>query len=140
LEEYLTVHRPVLLMRGGHAKVCNTSERAPSRAEGRTSPEFERLEGPLWINEYGATMSSSGISSTLGKATSEIFGVAINPHAFRSAAATTSAWHAPSTPNLASGVLNHSDPRVTQQHYIRAQNFKAMAQWGDILRGIKSTE
>ena len=139
LEEYLSVHRPILLSRSKHGTIANTNERAQSQVEQCTTPEFERLGGPLWINEYGVRMSASGISSALGKATQQIFGIAINPHAFRSAAATTSAWHAPSVPNLASGVLNHSDPRVTQQHYIRAQNFKAMTQWGDILTTRKAT-
>jgi integrase len=132
LEEYLTVHRPILLGRGKYEAIGKTYE--------RTHPRLDRgqLDGPLWISEQGVGISASGIATTLGKTTQQIFGVAINPHAFRSAAATTSAWHAPSTPNLASGVLNHSDPRVTRQHYVRAQNFHAMAKLGDILRTIKA--
>jgi integrase len=140
LEEYLTVYRPILLGRGKHAAIGKTNERTQPQPDELPTPKLEELEGPLWISEQGVRMSASGIATTLGKATHEIFGVAINPHAFRTAAATTSAWHAPSTPNLASGVLNHSDPRVTQQHYIRAQNFKAMAQWGDLVRTIKATD
>ena len=46
-------------------------------------------------------------------------GVDVSPHLFRTAAASTAATCGGNTPHLASAVLHHTDPRVTEKHYNR---------------------
>jgi hypothetical protein len=44
----------------------------------------------------------------------------MSPRLFRTAAASTAAVYGGTTPHLASALLNHMDPRVTEEHYNRA--------------------
>jgi hypothetical protein len=46
----------------------------------------------------------------------------LNPHLFRTAAASTAATYGISTPHLAGALLNHTDPRVTEEHHNRARS------------------
>jgi integrase len=52
-------------------------------------------------------------------------GVPVNPHMFRTAAATTSAIHAGDMPHLGSAVLHHTHPTVTLENYNRASSISA---------------
>jgi hypothetical protein len=51
--------------------------------------------------------------------------VDVSPHLFRTAAASTAAAYGGKTPYLASALLNHTDPRVTEEHYNRASSVSA---------------
>jgi len=92
------------------------------------------LSGPLWISQYGARMTYSSIHHALTSATEATIGVAIAPHGFRRAAATTAAWNAGHIPNLAASLLQHQDPRTTEAYYIRATSFEAAQKLGALLR------
>src|SRR5216684_3258634 len=52
-------------------------------------------------------------------------GVAVSPHLFRTAIASSAAIHGSANPHLASALLHHTDPRVTEAHYNRASSVSA---------------
>jgi len=55
----------------------------------------------------------------------ETIGVDVSPHLFRTAGASSAAVYGGKNPHLASALLNHRDPRVTEEHYNRATTFSA---------------
>jgi integrase len=92
------------------------------------------LSGPLWASRYGVRMTYSSIHHAVTSVTEATIGVAIAPHGFRRAAATTAAWKAGAMPNLAAAILQHMDRRTTEASYIRATSFEAAQQLGTLLR------
>jgi site-specific recombinase XerD len=108
IELYLNAARPVLLLRSG----------SPTNA--------------MWINRMGKPFTPHDLGTLISKITLHTLGIRVSPHLFRTAAATTAATFATDMPHLASAVLGHTDPRVTEQHYIRATSLRA----ADIYSGI----
>jgi integrase len=70
-------------------------------------------------------MTTKNIGTLISKITLETLGVDVSPHLFRTAAASTAAMYGGNTPHLASALLNHTDPRVTEEHYNRASSVSA---------------
>jgi integrase len=56
-------------------------------------------------------------SPVISKITLTTLGVDVSPHLFRTAGASTAALYGRSHPHLASALLNHRDPRVTEDRY-----------------------
>jgi integrase len=80
----------------------------------------------LWISSTTARpMTTKNLGTLISKITLETVGVDVSPHLFRTAAASTAATYGGSTPHLASALLNHIDPRVTEEHYNRASSVTA---------------
>jgi integrase len=101
IEVYLNQSRPVLL---GSRPPTNT----------------------LWISSTtGRRMTTKNLGTLISKITLETLGVDVSPHLFRTAAASTAAMYGGNTPHLASALLNHTDPRVTEEHYNRASSVSA---------------
>jgi hypothetical protein len=73
------------------------------------------------------------MKKTITQTTRQTLGVSVGPHLFRACAATTAALHASNHPRLASGLLQHVDPRVTEAHYNRASSSQAGIRYGEIL-------
>jgi hypothetical protein len=46
--------------------------------------------------------------------------------------------HAGNNPNLASGVLQHIDRRVTEEHYNRATSIPAARQYAEIVKNTRA--
>jgi integrase len=63
-------------------------------------------------------------------------GVPVNPHRFRTSAATSAALHASHSPHFASALLQHSDPRVTEQHYNRASSLSVARDFAKLVRRV----
>ena len=103
-----------------------------SHAESTLKPA--EFSGPLWISRYGRPMGYSRIFKVIVSVTEATIGVAVSPHGFRYAAATTAAWKAGNMPHHASGILQHQDRRITDDCYIRATSFEAAQQLGKMLR------
>ncbi len=97
-------------------------------------PPLGELSGPLWASRYGVRMTYSSIHHAVPSVTEATIGVAIAPHGFRRAAATTAAWKAGAMPNLAAAILQHMDRRTTEASYIRATSFEAAQRLGTLLR------
>jgi integrase len=88
----------------------------------------------LWISSTtGAPMTKTNLSTLISRITRETVGVDISPHLFRTAAASTAAAYGGNTPHLASALLNHTDPRVTEEHYNRATSMSANKVYADII-------
>src|SRR5262245_45486227 len=101
IEAYLNQARPVLL-----------GSKPPTNA--------------LWISSTtGRRITTKNLGTLISKITLETIGVNVSPHLFRTAAASTAAAYAGNTPHLASALLNHTDPRVTEEHYNRASSVNA---------------
>ena len=80
----------------------------------------------LWISSTtGQPMTAKNLGTLVSKITLETVGVDVSPHLFRTSAATTAAAYGGNTPHLASALLNHTDPRVTEEHYNRATSMNA---------------
>ena len=80
----------------------------------------------LWVSSTtGRPLTRKNLGTLVSKITLETVGVDVSPHLFRMAAASTAAAYGGDTPHLASALLNHTDPRVTEEHYNRATSISA---------------
>jgi integrase len=87
----------------------------------------------LWISSRtGRQMTGKNLGTLISKLTLETVGVDVSPHLFRTAAASTAAAYGRNTPGLASALLNHTDPRVTEEHYNRAGSISASRLYAEI--------
>jgi len=108
IELYLTEARPILL-----------------RSSSAT--------GALWISSTTCkAVTRKNLGLLISKITLQTLGVDVSPHLFRAAAASTAATYG-HTPNLASALLNHTDPRITEEHYNRASNISASKVYAEII-------
>ena len=116
IERYLTIHRPVLAR----------TDDAPAS---------------LWLSSNdGSAMTYSAVERVISATTLATVGVNVSPHLFRTAAASTAAVYAGNTPHLASALLNHTDPAVTEEHYNRASTLSAALAYAALIRAIQSRD
>jgi site-specific recombinase XerD len=95
----------------------------------------------LWISaRTGAPMTKKNLGTLVSKITLATIGVDVSPHLFRTAAASTAAAHGSRTPHLASALLNHTDTRVTEEHYNRATSVHAAKLYGSIVEQYRNGE
>jgi len=93
----------------------------------------------LWISSAtGGRRTIKNLGTLISKITLETIGVDVSPHLFRTAAASTAAMYGGNTPHLASALLNHTDPRVTEEHYNRASSMSAAAAYALIISGFRT--
>jgi integrase len=87
----------------------------------------------LWLSSNdGRPMTYDGVARAITETTRSTVGVAVSPHLFRTAIASSAAIHGGVNPHLASALLHHTDARVTEAHYNRASSISA----GESLRNI----
>jgi integrase len=87
----------------------------------------------LWVSSTtGRPLTRKNLGTLVSKITLETLGVDVSPHLFRTAAASTAAAYGGDTPHLASSLLNHTDPRVTEEHYNRATSISASKIYAEI--------
>jgi integrase len=87
----------------------------------------------LWISSTtGRRMTAKNLGTLISKVTHKTLGVDVSPHLFRAAAASTAATYGGGTPHLASAILNHTDPRITEEHYNRATSRSAARIYAEI--------
>ena len=104
LDRYLEADRPALLAR---------RQRSDSD------------EDHLWISEDGLPMTFTGIRLRIKEQTFKAFGVAICPHRFRDAGATTIAIELPAEMGMALPLLNNRDEKTIEMHYNMATTLQA---------------
>ncbi|WP_296712811.1 tyrosine-type recombinase/integrase [Rhodoblastus sp.] len=115
LENYLQIHRPVLAAR-----------------EGRwTRP----IDGAVWVSKDGSPMTQIALYDRVRARTKDGFGVAINPHLFRDAAATTMAIADPEHVRLAAPLLGHRTFTTTERYYQQARGYEAHRAYIDAVFG-----
>jgi hypothetical protein len=90
----------------------------------------------LWLSSNdGASMSYAGVERVLTETTRTTVGIAVSPHLFRTAIASSAAIHGGANPHLASALLHHTDPHVTEAHYNRASSISAADSLRSIIQG-----
>jgi integrase len=95
--------------------------------------EDQSAVAALWLSSNdGAPMTYDGVARAVTETTRSTVGVAVSPHLFRTSIASSAAMHGGANPHLASGLLHHTDHRVTEEHYNRASSISA----GESLRNI----
>ena len=120
IESYLDVYRPVLLGHSaGGSNPCLEAESAYAPCATGLPTEASPA---LWLSRRGSSLTYHAVERLVTETTRMTLGVAVNPHRFRTIDATSVALHAPHLPYLASALLQHFDPRVTQEHYTRASS------------------
>jgi integrase/recombinase XerD len=91
----------------------------------------------LWMGAKQAPLAENSIYQNLMRQTRFLFGVAINPHAFRTHAATFLAENSPADALLARPLLGHRSGATTEKYYIRANSIAASRKVADALRKIR---
>lgn len=87
----------------------------------------------LWISSTTSRpIRRVSLGTLIPKIALETIGISVSPHLFRSAAASTAATYGGNMPHLASALLNHTDPRVTEEHYNRASSISASKVYTEI--------
>jgi integrase len=91
----------------------------------------------LWISSRtGVAITYKNLGGLISKTTLRTLGVDVSPHLFRTSAASTAAAYSTGTPHLASALLNHTDPRVTEEYYNRTNSISAAQTYGAIIKDI----
>jgi integrase len=75
----------------------------------------------LGVSGTDRPLSYNGCERIITETTRKMLGVPISPHLFRACAASMAYLHAGDQPYLAAGILQHTDPSVTESHYNRAK-------------------
>jgi integrase len=89
----------------------------------------------LWISSVTrAPMKKQNVGVLIAQITRETLGIQVSPHLFRTSGATTAAESFADFPHLASALLGHKNPRVTEEHYNRASSLHAASRYADIIR------
>ena len=83
-----------------------------------------RVDDALWLNYRGERLAAATITGICLERTKERFGIAVSPHDFRRALATTAALRCSDDPGLAAAVMGIS-PGVVEEHYNRAGQIHA---------------
>jgi integrase/recombinase XerD len=91
------------------------------------------VEGALWVSKDGSPMTQMALYDRIRARTKEQFGVAINPHLFRDAAATTMAIADPANARLAAALLGHRTFTTTERYYRQGRAQEAHRAFVDVL-------
>ncbi len=79
----------------------------------------------LWASSKSCPLPADGAYQMITRRTKKAFGVAISPHLFRDAAATTWALNSPGQIRVASDLLGHASPTTAERHYNQANSISA---------------
>ena len=117
---------------------------AIDRYIGQHRPVLARTDNSptaLWLSSNdGAPMSYDGVERVIKTTTLATVGVDVSPHLFRTAAASTAATHGGDNPHLASALLHHTHPSVTNAHYNRASSLSAAEKLRQIIRQYEKND
>ena len=79
-------------------------------------------------------MSAGGVGALISQTTEQTIGIRISPHLFRTAGATTAAEATGDMPQLASALLGHKHPRITEEHYNRSSSLAASRRYVELVQ------
>ena len=102
-------------------------------------PGFLRPGHSMWASTAGGALAYTYVGAIITETTRRELGVAVNPHLFRDCAVFTVAHNAGSEMGVASALLQHTDPRVTDKHYNRGATVEAVRSFHQILTAIDET-
>jgi hypothetical protein len=88
-------------------------------------PGIIELVQPLWLTKSGNRMQHGDIHHNVKRWTKERLGIAITPHKFRHATATTMGTEHPDDTTSIAPLLQHSTPKTSQHFYNMATGVRA---------------
>jgi integrase len=91
----------------------------------------------LWLNSKGGPLARQSVYCRITSTTRRLFGQSINPHAFRTCAATSLVDAMPEKARLAAPLLGHRYFQTTERYYIRASQIEAGRQVADVLKRLR---
>lgn len=94
--------------------------------------------GGIWISYRGTRLTDDAIYQAIRNRILAAFGKAMCVHDFRRAAATFLAIEAPELIGLVPGVLQHSSPEVSEQHYNLARSAAASRRHGEAITKMRT--
>jgi integrase len=110
---------------------------------GQDRPVLARSGNPppaVWLSALdGLPITTKHVADIITATTLATVGIAVSPHLFRTAAASSAAIHAGVNPYLGSAILHHTDPRVTVHHYNRATSLRAAESFRQVVRQYEKT-
>lgn len=92
----------------------------------------------LWVSTKGGPLTDKAIYRIIANRTRAAFGQPVNPHLFRSCAATTIAILDPGRIGVARDLLDHVSLATTHAHYNKARSIEASRLYASILAGACS--
>jgi site-specific recombinase XerD len=89
----------------------------------------------LWISTVTrGAMTQRKVGSLITQVTQETLGIAISPHLFRTADATTAADAQSDHPHLSSALLGHVNSQITDQHYKINSSLSVQTDYAHLVR------
>jgi site-specific recombinase XerD len=104
---------------------------------GRSGRWTRPAGGALWISKDGSPMTQIALYDRIRARTKAHFGVAISPHLFRDAAATTLAIADPAHVRVAAPLLGHRSFATTEKYYRQARAQEAHRAFVEALKECK---
>jgi len=92
----------------------------------------------MWPSPRGGRLAYTYVGTIITETTRRAFGVPVNPHLFRSCLVEALANHWPEHLALATAILQHTDPRTTQNFYNNGAARIAIGRFHNVLRQIAS--
>ena len=86
----------------------------------------------LWVSS-GGPISARDVGKLITQVTQETLGIAISPHLFRTAGATTASDAQSDMPYFASALLGHSHPRIADEHYKRNSSLNVQKDYAQLI-------
>lgn len=104
-------------------------------------PRFPGAESnpALFMSQKGNRLAYESIYDRVIKKTRRLFGVDINPHSFRTIAATWLSEQSARDALFARPLLGHKSPKTTERYYIKASKLEASIRVSDALIRIRDT-
>jgi integrase len=95
----------------------------------------------LWISTTTRRqLTAKNLGTLISKITLYTIGVDVSPHLFRTAAASMAAAYGGNVPHLASALLSHTDPRITEEHYNRATSMSAAQSYAALIQEYRENQ
>jgi integrase len=134
IESYLSVYRPVLL----YHSTCRSDEGLAAMFSALwTTSLLTESTSALWVGQLGRPLTYNAVARLITDTTLMTLCVPVNPHRFRKTAATSAALHAPQSPHLGSALLQHADPRETEENYNRASSLSVAEDFAALITDLR---
>jgi integrase len=92
----------------------------------------------FWPSIKGGPLAYTYVGHIITETTRRELGIAVNPHLFRDCAVHTVAINAGDHMGIASGLLQHTDPRTTEKYYNKGASVGAVRRYQQILDQLMS--
>ena len=99
---------------------------------------FREPDDAFWPSTKGGPLAYTYVGHIITETTRQELGVAVNPHLFRDCAVYTVAINAGDRMGIASGLLQHTDPRTTEKYYNKGASVGAVRRYQQILDQLMS--